>query len=185
MIAAILGGSGFTYAWWTSNGSVAVGSIANGELALGQPVQTWVLKSAVSGEVFAASSSTTSNDPAMNVGDLENLTTPCGDGLALEVVDSYAVERDGANMDAEFEVTWRDGVEAESGGVGSFSVLDQAGGLLLGGTIGDQNGGQTLPGDATGLTVKLDYDMPACDYGKRFGQDPTIYGYYQLEVRQR
>ncbi|MDR2252898.1 MAG: hypothetical protein LBD97_03400 [Bifidobacteriaceae bacterium] len=179
---ASLTGMGWTYAYWNSQGSIAVGSIKNGELALDEPVQTWELRSG-GGGVLAASASVSSTDPAMNLGDLKNLTTPCGQGMVLEVSDTYQVRSAGDNLGAKFKLTWPGATAA-----GAFAVLDQDGRVLLEGTISDSDVMGALPTDATALTVKQSYGTLACDdpYSKDFagGDDSNVYGHHRLELVQ-
>jgi hypothetical protein len=186
-LACALTGIGWGYAYWAPNASFGLGSIFHGTLELGEPIRTWELTrsdaDSADAVVLAASSH---SDPQLAVGDLENLTTPCGDGVVLEVIDSYPLIRGGDNLTVQLSLTLP---PAPAGSAAWYAVSDEAGAILADGRL-DVSGSsaapdttvtEPIPPQVTELNVLTGYELARCDGSVDLRQD---YGGHRLEVAQ-
>jgi hypothetical protein len=178
MVCALMG-TGVGYAQWASSESFNLGSIFHGTLDMGVPTETWQLKSG-KGAILAAD---THSDPALAVGELANLSTPCGDGATLEITNTYPLTRKGDNLTAEFVLT----APGAPGPVGQFAVTDHDDGTQLAtGTAATTGGVATkvradIPVATTALDVIFTYGPGACD---AYNASAANYGEHLLEVVQ-
>ncbi|MDR1187427.1 MAG: hypothetical protein LBK95_08225 [Bifidobacteriaceae bacterium] len=173
LLGAIVAGLGWGYASWKGTGTFAMGPIKHGSLWLGTMSQSWKLKSATD-EVLAANEH---SQPDLAAGGLAQLTTPCGEGAKLEIVDTYPLNRSGDTLVAEFTLA----VNAAPTGTGQVAVADQSGQQLATGVTGTGVTG-TATDNTTALVITLTYPVPACD---PFDDPSRTYGGHNLKVVQK
>jgi hypothetical protein len=178
-LAAALTGGGWTYALWSGSTSFWLGTLTNGRLAVDDDrTRTWELRSATD-ELLAADA--VPGKPDLSVGDLANLTTPCGDGVVLKITDTYDLDLAGDNLTVALTVDW-----ADRGPGGQYAVgTDASGSNIASGAI-DRNSALTvdIPSNATAVTIEQTLNMPICDVLATAPQSAKGYGGYRLEVVQ-
>jgi hypothetical protein len=175
LLACAIMGVGWGFALWSSEAVVGDGavSINHGALDASGPARSWELRNA-NGAVLAASEHA---NPDLAVGDLSNLTTPCGAGLKLVVDDSYTLTQRGDHLVAGVEVTWVGTTWPQ----GAYQLKgDDSAALTSPVSVGAPASAEFAP-DQTGFHVVATYNLPTCDF---FNSSAREYPAYSVEVKQ-